>query len=120
MGDNLTWTHGLTVGRLLDHIEKYKLSRDTLIMCQRVEDIYFENHGWSTLKKKGEEYHKAEEWNNDIDRGKYLDTDQYPLMKKEDLVKISPETMDRLKEEYYTIHNVIHFDDDYLYLSGHY
>lgn len=33
--------HGLNVGELLDFIEKHKISRDAVVLIQRVEDKYF-------------------------------------------------------------------------------
>lgn len=34
--------HGLTVGDLLDFIEKHNLSRDAVVLTQRIEDQYFD------------------------------------------------------------------------------
>ena len=39
----------LTVGRLKEYLEEYP--NDALVVCQRVEDRYYEQNGWQTLKK---------------------------------------------------------------------
>lgn len=42
-----------TVGRLKKFLNDNKsLSDDSLILIQRVEDRYYEKHGWSTIKRK--------------------------------------------------------------------
>ena len=40
--------HVLTVGDILDIVERYNLPRDTKVLTQRIEDVYFEECGWST------------------------------------------------------------------------
>ena len=44
----------LTVGKLKEELEKY--SDDTLVVSQRVEDVYYEKHGWETIKKPNPMY----------------------------------------------------------------
>jgi hypothetical protein len=41
--------HYLTVGVLKKYLEEYP--DDALVVSQRVEDSYYENHGWETLKR---------------------------------------------------------------------
>lgn len=68
----------LTVGELKKFISEYNLSNDAIVMCERVEDVYFEKHGWKTYPKFGYETWLCTEHNKDIDSGKYLDKEQYP------------------------------------------
>jgi hypothetical protein len=42
------------VGKLKEELEKY--SDDTLVVSQRVEDVYYEKHGWETIKKPNPMY----------------------------------------------------------------
>jgi len=42
--------HYLTVGKLKEYLADYP--DDALVVAQRVEDIYYEKHGWETLKKE--------------------------------------------------------------------
>ena len=44
----------LTVGKLKKYLEDYP--DDALVVCQRVEDVYYEKHGWTTLKKPNSMY----------------------------------------------------------------
>ena len=39
----------LTVGELKKYLTDYP--DDALVVAQRVEDVYYEKHGWKTLKK---------------------------------------------------------------------
>lgn len=41
--------HYLTVGQLKEYLKDYP--DDALVVAQRVEDRYYEKHGWETLKK---------------------------------------------------------------------
>lgn len=43
----------LTVGRLLEFIEKHEISRSALIKFERVEDFYFNVGGWKSDSKLG-------------------------------------------------------------------
>ena len=48
------YTDYLSVGELLDFIEKYNIDRKSKVLVQRVEDIYYNKHNWTTLKKAGD------------------------------------------------------------------
>lgn len=44
----------LTVGDLKRWLASTNLPNDSLVMVQRVEDVYFEKHGWKVLPKECE------------------------------------------------------------------
>lgn len=46
--------HYLTVGTLKKYLEEYP--DHALVVAQRVEDVYYEKHGWTTLKKPNPMY----------------------------------------------------------------
>ena len=46
--------YSLTVGELREYLMAYP--DDALVVCQRVEDVYYEKHGWETLKKPNPMY----------------------------------------------------------------
>ena len=50
--------HYLTVGQLKKYLADYP--NDALIVSQRVEDVYYEKHGWQTLKKPNPMYEEDE------------------------------------------------------------
>jgi hypothetical protein len=119
--DGVKKSHGLTIGELLDYVYKHNISRDAKILVQRIEDTYFENHNWETVKKEGEHYHKLKQWNEDIDSGKYLDIEKYPLIKEENLIKATEQELQESKEEFYIVHCPVKYDgDDNIYIHGHY
>ena len=53
----------LTVGRLKAFLEKYNPPDSANVLIQRVEDVYYEKHGWKVLLKEGEHTFKDEEGN---------------------------------------------------------
>lgn len=99
-----------------------ELSDDAVIVVERVEDVYFEKHGWSTYQVKGYHWHHHNKWNEDIDSGKYLDKDQYPNMKEEHLIKCTEEDLERSKDQYAPIWCLSKFKDDHeiLFINMHY
>jgi hypothetical protein len=116
-----------TVGKLLEFIKSKldsgELTKDSLVLSQRIEDFYFEKNGWGVVKKEGEHYHWSLEHNKKIDEGVYLDKEQYPLIKEDSpiLKKITEEEMEDSKDEYHPIWcPVVYTDDKNLYLDLHY
>lgn len=123
------YKHSWTVGQILRFIEKHNIPDDALILLQRVEDKYFEKsewngvkmNGWTTIKKEGEQYHYLTRWNNDVDSGKYLDKEEYPLMTEEYLKKATEEELENSKDQYYPCFSPVKYpNDDNIYLDAHY
>ena len=50
--------HYLTVGKLKEYLANYP--DDALVVSQRVEDSYYKNHGWETLKRPDSIYPEFE------------------------------------------------------------
>lgn len=50
----------MTVGQLLDFIEKHNIPREAKVLCERVEDVLFEEHGWKTYTKVISGYEESE------------------------------------------------------------
>lgn len=48
------YVHNLTVGQLKFWLANTDLPDDSLVMVQRVEDVYFEKYGWEVLPKEGD------------------------------------------------------------------
>ena len=92
-----------TVGQLLEYIQTKiasgELTHDSLVLSQRIEDVYFEKNGWGVVKKEGEHYHYCLNHNNKIEDGHYLNKEQYPKIKGDEpfLNKISEEEMENSK-----------------------
>lgn len=49
MSDPLTWKEHLTVGALRKAMEG--LPDDAPVVYQRIEDVYFETHSWTTVAR---------------------------------------------------------------------
>lgn len=47
--DNKKFTT-VKVGDLKKLFDKYHIPNDVAVLIQRIEDVYFEKHGWTTLK----------------------------------------------------------------------
>lgn len=117
------YNHMLTVGRLLDFIEKFNIPRDAKVFYQRIEDSYFigNDPGWRVVKKEGEFYHMALKINADIDSGKYFDKDNYPDAKPELMKKFSEQDLLDFREEYIVAFSPVKYkDDNNLYIDAHY
>ena len=118
-----TYEH-MTVGGLKKFIEDHNLPDDALIFIQRVEDVYFEEHNWSTVKKEGCNYSLEKEFLEKAKPGgEYHDKERYPKMTDEhiqDILKCE-KYLDDVKEEYIMIWCPVKYkDDDNLYFDAHY
>lgn len=45
------YEHYSTVQELLDFIEKNNIDKNSKILVQRIEDMYYEQYNWTTIKK---------------------------------------------------------------------
>lgn len=100
----LDYKHYMTVGDLKKFLkENPDISDDSIVVAQRVEDIYYEKHNWGVYKHGGYHYHQSLQWNKDIDSGKYLDKEQYPNIEESNLVKFTEEDLDQLKNQYHPV-----------------
>jgi hypothetical protein len=97
------------------------LPDDGEVYIQRIEDVYFKEHGWKTIPMKGEHYWGAVQWNKDIDSGKYLDKEEYPDIDPEKhLKKLSEEDLNSMLEQYIDTECCINYDGKNLYITSHY
>ena len=96
------------------------LPDDGEVYVERIEDFYFEKHGWSVKKIEGEAYHRYIQWNKDIDSGIYFDNENYPNIKPGMLKKVTEEELEASKEQYIDTHCCINYDGKNLYITSHY
>lgn len=116
-----------TVGQLLKYIqeklESGELIHDSLVLSQRIEDVYFEKNSWGVVKKEGEHFHYCTEHNRRIEEGHYLNKEDHPDIKGDEpfLNRISEEELEASKDQYHPIWcPVVYKNDDNLYLDLHY
>lgn len=112
-----------TVKELLGFIKEYKISPDSKVLVQRVEDVYFENHGWGTVKKEGQQSSIIKELVNRAKSGVYADKEQFPKMTGERIAEILDyeNKIDETRDEYIPVWCPVKYkDDNNLYLDLHY
>ena len=113
----------LTVGGLLEFIKENEIPNDAIVVTQRIEDIYYEQHGWKVYKKEGEHSHYMKTFNRKVDEGFYDDKEQYPDITEEDKKKFTEEDIEASMEQYHPVWcPVLYKDDkdDILFLDLHY
>ena len=76
-----TEVHHLTVKELKEAIKDK--ADDAVILVERIEDRYYQKHGWRPVYVKGEQYHSFEEFNKKLD-----DKKGYPHMTKSGFKKV--------------------------------
>lgn len=57
---------GMTVGELRKILANQEISDDSIVLVERIHDIYFEKHGWSVYLKRGEHWHNANKFNDEM------------------------------------------------------
>ena len=99
----------MTVGWLKKFIEENNIPDDAQIFVERVEDIYYEKHGWSKTSVFKE---------NDI----YYDMKQYKeTCYNMQEVNMTDEELESFKTQYHSIWCPVKYkDDNRLYLDLHY
>lgn len=73
------YAHRCTVGQLLKFIQENNIPMDSKIFIERVEDVYFNKHGWSVVEKHvnlGEGRKETHQYHVAWSPVKYLDSDK--------------------------------------------
>lgn len=116
----------LTVGQLKKDIETYGISDDAHVMVQRVEDVYYNTHGWGVLLKKGEHYHNVlrmnENMREEIARRERGEEPEYPRIENpSNYICEDEKLLDEISEQYHPAWCVVGYKDkDFLFLDLHY
>lgn len=119
------YRHHLTVKELKDFIEKHKIPDDAVVMIQRIEDRYFENHGWGVYKKGGEFYHSQLRYNKEmkeeIARREKGEEPKYSMEDPSVYICEDEEELDQLKEQYHPASSPVFYEDEkHLFIDLHY
>lgn len=116
------YTDFLTVGDLKEFLYKHNLPNNAKVLIQRVEDIYYEKHNWGSYLKEGEHSYYARKHNEDIESGKYLDKEEYPNIKPENLIPYTEEEIKKSMEQYHPAWCCVRYkdDQDLLFIDLHY
>ena len=112
--------HAMTVGQLLDFIEKNNIPRDSKVLYQRIEDVYFNLRSWDTVDRKGEGYHAAIR-EKEKAKGEWLNKEEYPNMTQEIIDSTLALDPDEFKDEYIVAWSPVKYEEDnHLYITAHY
>ena len=111
--NNNKYAHYSTVGELLKFIKDNNIPDDAKILMQRVEDVYFDKHGWTTTNKEGYEYHSI------VSMNEALKAKEKTFLNRTE--PLSEEELEACKERYYHCWCQVKYSgDDNLYLDAHY
>jgi hypothetical protein len=117
--ENLSYKHNLNVGQLKEFLIKNNVPDSAKVLSQRIEDTYYDNNSWSTVKKKGERWHYFNDLNKKCE-GEFLDKEQYPLIDDVNKYKTDEKTLNEAKEEFSPVWCCVKYEnDDNLYLHLH-
>lgn len=115
-------SHNLTFKDLKRFVEENSnLHDDTLVLIERIEDVYFQKYGWKVYLHEGWQYHQALRWNQqmleEIERRKQ---NLEPEYKFEDPSSRMQEITDDLKDQFHTGHCISRTKDDIILIYSHY
>lgn len=120
------FTQHLTVGNLKKSIERYKIPDEAKVVVQRIEDVYYEKHGWGVMLKEGEHYHNKisfnEKMKEEIVRRERGEEPEYEKIKDPNkYICEDEEVLKELKDQYHPAWCVVGYEDkDFLFLDLHY
>jgi len=121
------YKHGLTVGKLKEYLYKTELPADARVLIQRVEDVYYQNHGWDVFFKEGDDNHNFikmnENMREEIARRERGEEPQYPQMEDPSkfIVPETEEVLNSLKDQYHPAWCVFRYnDEEHLFIDLHY
>lgn len=121
-----SYKYNLTVGRLKKYIEKQGIPDDAKVVIERVEDVYYEIHGWGVMLKEGEQYHNAIEMNermrDEIARRERGEEPEYPGIDDPNKYICEDENfLNELKNQYHPAWCVAGYKDkNFLFIDLHY
>jgi hypothetical protein len=144
--EDLKKSHGLTVGDILDFVKRHNVPSTAKVLVERIEDAYFDgidisgmsgqlkdgsfgilpagskSNGWRVYLKKGEGWWQCQSWNDDIDKGTYLDAEQYPRMQGKELKKYTEDELLNSMTQYIPAFCCVKYndEDDNLLINIHY
>ena len=112
--------HGLTVGKLLESIEKNNISKDAFILNERVEDSYFtKKGGWKVYLMDNMFTSTHDEHNKKVLNGEYLDKNKYPNFDIKYNKMLTKEHRKNIQDQYIETESVFEYNG-ILFIRNHY
>lgn len=118
--------HYCTVGDLKKHIEKYNIPDTAPVLVQRIEDVYYEKHGWSSYLKEGEMFHNTvnmnENMKEEIARRERGEKPKYSMDDPSKYIVEDEDFLSEMKDQYSPVWCAVFYKDDenILFLDLHY
>jgi hypothetical protein len=118
--------HYLTVGDLKKSIEDYNIPDESKVVVQRIEDVYYNKHGWGSMLKEGEQYcnatHMNENMREEIARRERGEEPHYPgIENPSEYICEDENILKELKDQYHPAWCVAGYEDkDFLFIDLHY
>lgn len=116
--------HGLTVGSLKKSIEESGLPDDAFVLTERVEDVYYERHGWSVYLKEGHHFHSVlsmnEKMRKEIERREKGFEPEYPGIEDPNEHICEDENFLNEMKDQYTPAWCSFSDEGFLFINLHY
>ena len=111
----------MKVKDFLKYIKDNNISEDAEIMVERVEDVYFDEHNWTTEKQKSYLWYAMKEQIIKARTGVYDDKEKYPDMTDVLIENILSTDLDDFYREYVKTESVSEYpDSDKVYIHCHY
>lgn len=103
--------HGLTMKDLRQFVmENPNIPGDALVCTERIEDRYFENHGWNTFGFEGHSYRDAIKFNENVVNGEFDDN----------IKTIPKEELENFKDRFFQSWCISNIDDKIVLIYNHY
>lgn len=115
----------LTVGRLRKLLDNSDLGDDALVMIERVEDVYFEEHNWKVYPKDSHLCEWIRELNqkmrDDIERRERGEVSRFPELENPLEYIVGSEEMELYKSQYHPAFSAFMYaDEKELFINLHY
>jgi len=107
----------LTVGKLKELLNEYELSDDALVLVERVEDTYFENHHWKVYPIRSWHCANMIRYNESLAAGEFDDVPE-----EDRRAPFTEEELDSMDSQYHPAHwaSTRKEHPDLLFISMHY
>ncbi len=114
--------HCLTVGDMKKFLSENDFPDNAPILIERVQDVYYEKHGWKVYKKDNEHTSFFRRQNENIKNGIYSDKDEYPNITEHILIPHTEEDISAAMNQYHPAWSCVRYNDDkdILFIDLHY
>ena len=119
----LSYNDYLTVGKCKEMLANCSLSDDAIVVVQRVEDKYYENHSWGVYLEDEQDSYSMKKFNDDLRSGKFADNyEAYPHLTNKELREFTEVEIQHAQWQYHPVFSAWAKpgETDVLFLDMHY